>query len=327
MKAVVIRGKGGPEVLRVEDATTPEPRGESVLVRVHAAALNRADLLQARGLYPAPAGAPAEIPGLEFAGVVEAIGPDAEGQAQVGDRVFGIVAGGAQAEYLTTHPRMLARIPDALDFAQAAAVPEAFITAHDALTTQGGLVPGEAVLIHAAGSGVGTAAVQIARAMGCVAIGTSRTAEKLDRAKALGLDVAIVNSSGEFADAVRRHTGGEGAAVILDLLGARALAENLKAVARRGRIVVVGLLTGTKAEIDLNALLARRATIIGTTLRARPLEEKIAATRRFAVSVLPWLERGVVQPVLDSTFPLEEVRKAHEHLASNVSFGKVVLTL
>ncbi|WP_337176819.1 NAD(P)H-quinone oxidoreductase [Paludisphaera sp.] len=327
MKAVVIKGKGGPEVLRVEDVPRPEARGESVLVRVHAAALNRADLLQARGLYPAPAGVPADIPGLEFAGVVEAVGPDAEGQAKVGDRVFGIVGGGAQAEYLTTHPRTLARIPDGLDFTRAAAVPEAFITAHDALATQGKLTPGEAAVIHAAGSGVGTAAVQIAHAMGCLTIGTSRTAGKLDRARALGLDVAIVNPSGEFAEEVKAHTDGEGAPVILDLLGAKALAENLKAVARRGRIVVVGLLTGAKAEFDLNAMLARRATIVGTTLRARPLEEKIAATRLFAASVVPWLERGVVKPVLDSTFPIDAVGKAHEHLASNASFGKVVLTL
>ncbi|MDG3007329.1 NAD(P)H-quinone oxidoreductase [Paludisphaera mucosa] len=327
MKAVVIKGKGGPEVLEVVDVATPEARGEQVLVRVHAAALNRADLLQAKGMYPAPAGAPADIPGLEFAGVVEALGPDVHDAVQVGDRVFGIVAGGAQAEYLTTHPRMLAKIPDALDYEAAAAVPEAFLTAHDALITQGRLEPGESVLIHAAGSGVGTAAVQIARAMGCSVLGTSRTADKLEKAKALGLDFAIVNPSGAFADEVKRHTGGEGVQVILDLLGARALAENLAAVARRGRIVVVGLLTGAKTEIDLNALLARRAAIIGTTLRARPLEEKIAATRLFAAHVVPWLERGVVKPVIDSTFALDDVRKAHERMASNEGFGKVVLKL
>jgi len=327
MKAVVIRGRGGSEVLHVEDVGRPEPRGEGVLVRVRAAALNRADLLQARGLYPAPAGAPADVPGLEFAGEVEAVGPDAGGRAKVGDRVFGIVGGGGQAEYLTTHPRLLARIPDGLDFVQAAAVPEAFITAHDALTAQGGLAPGETVLIHAVGGGVGTAAVQIARAMGCATIGTSRTLEKLDHARALGLDVGVHSPSGEFAVAVKRHTGGEGAPVILDMLGAKALSENLKAVARKGRIVALGLLTGGKAEIDLNALLAHRATIVGTTLRGRPLEEKIAATRLFAASVVPWLERGVVKPVVDSVFPLEDVRGAHERLASNASFGKVVLTL
>ncbi|AMV36136.1 NAD(P)H-quinone oxidoreductase [Planctomyces sp. SH-PL62] len=325
MRAVVIKGKGGPEVLEVVDRPRPEPRGEQVLVRVRACALNRADLLQARGLYPAPPGSPADIPGLEFAGEIEALGPDAEGQAKVGDRVFGIVAGGAQAEYLTTHPRMLARIPDNLDFDAAGAVPEAFLTAHDALTTQGGLTPGGRVLIHAAGSGVGTAAVQIAHAMGCLVLGTSRTAEKLERARELGLDVAIVNESGTFAEEVREQTGGEGVTVIVDLLGARALAENLAAIARRGRIVVVGLLSGTKAEIDLNTLLAKRASIVGTTLRARPLEEKIAATRLFADQVVPWLAQGVVKPVLDSTFPLDEVRKAHERMASNAGFGKIVL--
>ncbi|WP_165073472.1 NAD(P)H-quinone oxidoreductase [Paludisphaera rhizosphaerae] len=325
MKAVVIKGKGGPEVLEIADVPRPEPRGESVLVRVHAAALNRADLLQARGVYPAPPGVPADIPGLEFAGVVEALGPDVHEPIQVGDRVFGIVAGGAQAEYLTTHPRTLAKIPDALDFEAAGAVPEAFMTAHDALTTLGGLASGESVLIHAAGSGVGTAAVQIAHAMGCTVLGTSRTADKLDRAKDLGLDVPIVNPSGEFAEAVLKATHGAGVAVILDLLGAKALGENLKAIAKRGRIVEVGLLTGAKGEIDLNALLARRATIIGTTLRARPLEEKIEAARKFAAQVVPWLERGLVKPVLDSTFPLEDVRKAHERVASNEVFGKVVL--
>jgi putative PIG3 family NAD(P)H quinone oxidoreductase len=325
MKAVVITGKGGPEVLEVVDRPKPEPRGEQVLVRVRACAVNRADLLQAKGLYPAPAGAPADIPGLEFAGEVEALGPDAEGQAKVGDRVFGIVAGGAQAEYLTTHPRLLAKIPAGLEFDAAGAVPEAFLTAHDALVTQGGLRPGGTVLIHAAGSGVGTAAVQIARAMGCTVLGTSRTAEKLERARELGLDLAIVNSSGTFADEVKAQTGGEGVSVILDLLGAGALAENLAAIARRGRIVVVGLLAGAKAEIDLNALLARRATLVGTTLRARPLEEKIAATRLFAEQVVPWLDRGTVRPVLDVAYPLEDVRKAHERMASNAGFGKIVL--
>lgn len=325
MKAVVIRGKGGPEVLEIADVPRPEPRGESVLVRVHAAALNRADLLQAKGMYPAPPGAPADIPGLEFAGVVEALGPDVHDPVEVGDRVFGIVAGGAQAEYLTTHPRMLVKVPDGLDLEAAGAVPEAFLTAHDALTTQGGLAPGESVLIHAAGSGVGTAAVQIARAMGCLVLGTSRTADKLEKSRELGLDVAIVSPSGTFADDVKAHTRGDGVRVILDLLGAKALAENLAAVARRGTIVEVGLLTGARGEIDLSALLAKRATIVGTTLRARPLEEKVAATRLFAAQVVPWLERGVVRPVLDSTFALEDVRKAHERLASNGSFGKVVL--
>lgn len=325
MKAVVIAGKGGPEVLEVREIPTPAPGGEQVRIRVRACGLNRADLLQARGLYPAPPGAPADVPGLEFAGEVEALGPAAVGQVEVGDRVFGIVAGGAQAECLITHPRLLVKIPPELDFEAAAAVPEAFITAHDALTTRGGLAPGERVLIHAAGSGVGTAAVQIARAMGCFVLGTSRTAEKLERAKELGLDAGILNPRGEFADEVRRLTGGKGVEVVLDVLGGKALAENMAALASRGRLVFVGLLTGAKAEIDLGLALAKRLTMVGTVLRSRPLEEKIAATRAFANQVVPWLERGTVKPIVDSSFAMKDVRAAYERLASNQGFGKVIL--
>jgi NADPH:quinone reductase-like Zn-dependent oxidoreductase len=239
--------------------------------------------------------------------------------------VFGIVAGGAQAEFLTTHPRLVATIPSNLDFEAAAAIPEAFITAHDALTTQANLSPGERVLVHAAGSGVGTAAVQIAHAMGCTVFGTSRTADKLERARPLGLDVAIDNADGAFADRVREQTGGRGVHVVLDLIGGKALAGNLAVLAKRGRLVVVGLLSGSKAEIDLGAILAGRITMIGTTLRARPLEEKAAAVRRFEASVVPWLERGVVRPVVDSAFGLESVRDAYERMASNEGFGKVIL--
>jgi putative PIG3 family NAD(P)H quinone oxidoreductase len=325
MKAVVITGQGGPEVLEVRDVPTPEVGGEQVRVRVRACGVNRADLLQARGLYPAPPGAPADVPGLEFAGEVDAVGPAVAGQSKVGDRVFGIVAGGAQAEFLVTHPRMVVPIPSNLDFDLAAAVPEAFITAHDALTTQGRLAPGERVLIHAAGSGVGTAAVQIARAMGCTVYGTSRTAEKLERARALGLDVAIVNADGDFAEDVNRRTQGAGVHVVLDLIGGKALAGNLKVLASRGRLVVVGLLSGSKAEIDLGVVLSRRITMVGTTLRGRPLEEKIAAVRLFERQVIPWLERGVVKPVVDSAFAIDDVRDAYARVGSNRGFGKVIL--
>ena len=325
MKAVVIAGKGGPEVLEVRELPIPAPGGEQVRVRVRACGLNRADLLQARGFYPAPAGAPADVPGLEFAGEVDALGPAAVGQVEVGDRVFGIVAGGSQAEFLITHPRLLVKIPSDLDFESAAAVPEAFITAHDALTTQGGLAPGERVLIHAAGSGVGTAAVQIARAMGCFVLGTSRTTEKLERAKELGLDVGILNRRGEFADEVRRLTGDRGVEVLLDVLGGKALAGNIASLSYRGRLVFVGLLTGSKAEIDLGAALTKRLTMVGTVLRSRPLEEKIAATRAFADRVVPWLERGTVKPIVDSSFAIDDVRAAYERLGSNQGFGKVIL--
>jgi putative PIG3 family NAD(P)H quinone oxidoreductase len=325
MKAVVITGRGGPEVLEVRDVPTPEPGGEQIRIQIRACGVNRADLLQARGLYPAPAGVPADIPGLEFAGEVDAVGPDVGAQAKVGDRVFGIVAGGAQAEFLTTHPRMVATIPPNLDFEAAAAIPEAFITAHDALTAQGKLAPGERVLIHAAGSGVGTAAVQVAQAMGCTVLGTSRTADKLERARALGLDIAIDNADGAFADRVKERTGGKGVHVVLDLIGGKALAGNLAVLAKGGRLVVVGLLSGSKAEIDLGALLAGRITMVGTTLRARPLEEKAAAVRRFESGVVPWLERGLVRPVVDSVFGLDAVREAYARMASNEGFGKVIL--
>ena len=325
MKAVVIRGIGGPEVLDIQEVPTPDPRGDQVRVRVLACGLNRADLLQTRGLYPAPAGVPANIPGLEFAGEVEALGAAVNGQLKVGDRVFGIVAGGAQAEYLITHERMVVPIPTNLDFPAAAAIPEVFITAHDALITQGRLGPGERVLIHAVGSGVGTAAVQVAHAMGCTVFGTSRTVAKLEPARELGLDVGIDSSRENFAAVVDRETSGAGVQVILDLLGAGAMAGNLRALAVRGRLVVVGLLAGREAAVDLGLLLNKRLTVVGTTLRARPLEEKIAATRLFANQVVPWFQRGLVRPVVDSVFSFDEVRDAHARMESNQAFGKVIL--
>jgi NADPH2:quinone reductase len=325
MKAVVITRPGGPEVLEVREVPAPEPRGDQVRVRVRACGLNRADLLQRRGSYPAPAGVPADVPGLEFAGEVDALGPNCVGPLREGDRVFGIVGGGAQAEYVVTHERAAVPIPENLDFEHAAAVPEVFITAHDALETQAGLRPGEAVLVHAVGSGVGTAALQLARASGCFVFGTSRTAEKLQRAKELGLDVGIESTREAFADVVRAQTGGAGVNVIVDLVGAQALEGNLEALAVGGRIVVVGVLGGGTASLRLPALMAKRARLIGTVLRSRPTEEKVAATRAFAARVVPWLERGLVRPVVDRVFPLDAVRAAQERLESNLGFGKVVL--
>ncbi|WP_165219915.1 NAD(P)H-quinone oxidoreductase [Aquisphaera insulae] len=326
MKAIVIAGVGGPEVLQVRELPTPEPRGDQVRVRVHASGLNRADLLQTRGLYPAPAGVPADIPGMEFAGEIDALGPDVTGRLKVGDRVFGIVGGGSQAEYLVTQERMAVPIPASLDMEQAAAVPEVFVTAHDALITRGRLFPGQRVLIHAVGSGVGTAASQIAHAMGCTVFGTSRTADKLERSKPLGLDVGIDTSHEDFAEVIRDKTGGEGVHVVLDLLGGKVLAGNLKALATRGSLVLVGLLAGREAPLDLQAMLTKRLTIVGTTLRSRPLEEKIAATRLFADQVVPWLAEGKVRPIVDAVFPADRVKEAHERMASNGSFGKVILT-
>jgi NADPH:quinone reductase len=325
MRAVVITGSGGPEVLDVREVPTPEPRGDQIRVRVLAAGINRADLMQARGHYPAPPGAPADIPGLEYAGEVEALGHDCTGPLRVGDRVFGIVGGGGLAEAVVTHERLAVPIPDTLGFEAAAAVPEVFLTAHDALETRAGLRPGERVLIHAVGGGVGTAAAQLAHAMGCTVFGTSRTARKLEKAAALGLDVGIRSDEEDFAEVVQRRTAGAGVHAVIDHLGAPALSGNLAALAPLGRLVLVGLLGGSEAQIDLRMLLSKRITVVGTTLRARPLEEKIAATRRFAEQVVPWLQRGLVRPVVDRVFALEDVRAAVQRLASNEGFGKVIL--
>jgi putative PIG3 family NAD(P)H quinone oxidoreductase len=327
MKAIVITAKGGPEVLEIRDLPTPEPRGDQLRIRVRACGLNRADLLQCRGVYPAPPGSPADIPGLEYAGEVDALGSDVVTPIKPGDRVFGIVGGGGQAEYVITHERLTARIPDNLDFVHAAAVPEAFITAHDALITQARVMPGERILIHAVGSGVGTAAVQLAHAMGCEVWGTSRTVSKLEKTKALGLDHGIDTAREDFAEAVHALTGGSGVNVIIDLVGGNAFERNLAALAPKGRLILVGLLGGSQAPLDLNLMLRKRLTIVGTTLRARPLDEKIAATERFASQVVPWLDRRLVRPIVDSVFPLNEVRLALARLESNDVFGKIVLSV
>jgi NADPH:quinone reductase len=226
-----------------------------------------------------------------------------------------------------TNERLVARIPRNLDFVEAAAVPEAFITAHDALVTQGRALPGERVLVHAVGSGVGTAAVQLAHAMGCEVWGTSRTADKLEKMKPLGLDHGIDTALQDFADAVKSSSGGRGVDVLIDLIGGNALERNLAVLALKGRLVLVGLLGGSQAPLDLNLMLRKRLTIVGTTLRARPLEEKVTATQRFAAQVIPWLERGLVRPIVDSVFPFEDVRDAYVRLESNQVFGKVVLRL
>jgi len=319
MRAIVISRPGGPEVLELRSVPSPEPSRGEVRVRVRATALNRADLLQRLGHYPAPPGAPSDIPGLEVAGEVDALGPDAT-LWKKGDRVFGLVGGGGYAEEVVVHERTLARVPESLDWAQAAAVPEAFITAHDALFRLGALRPGGRVLIHAVGSGVGIAALQLAVASHAETFGTSRTPAKLDRAKAFGLAHALP------ADGFARATAGT-IDVILDFVGAPYLAQNLDALAPCGRLVVVGLLGGRKEPIDLGALLTKRLTVVGTSLRSRPLEEKILVTRTFAAEVVPLLAAGVVKPIVERVFPLERAREAHELMAGDATFGKIVLTI
>lgn len=327
MKAVVITAPGGFEVLEVREVETPaRPAADRVRVRVRAAALNRADILQRLGRYPAPPGYPPNIPGLEFAGEVDEIGEEVQTWKR-GQRVFGITGGGAQAEYTVVPENHLAEIPANLGWAAAAAVPEVFITAHDALLTQAKLQPGETMLVHAAGSGVGTAAIQLARAVGAKAFGTSRTADKLERAKQYGLSGAFVvgDDPRGFVEAVRESTGGRGVNVIIDLVGAAYLQANLDALAQKGRMVLVGTTAGAKATLDFAAVMSKRLTIIGTMLRPRNAEEKATATRLFADQVVPLLADGSIRSVIDRVYKLSEIREAHARMESNESFGKIVL--
>jgi putative PIG3 family NAD(P)H quinone oxidoreductase len=317
MRAIAIEKPGGPDVLRSVERPLPEPSRGEVRVRVRATAVNRADLLQRMGAYPAPADSPPDIPGLEIAGEVEAVGPGVE-RLVVGDRVFGLVGGGGYAEAVTSHERALAKIPAAMSFTDAAAVPEAFITAHDAML-QANLGAGETLLVHACGSGVGTAAIQLGRALGATVVGTARTPDKLERCKPLGMDVGVVVEANTFAAKVPAP------AVILELVGGEYLGEDLRCIQLRGRIVLVGLLAGAKTELDLGLVLRKRVHIIGTVLRARPLEEKIAAMRAFETHVVPLLARGLVRPIVDCVLPLADAAKAHERMASNAGFGKIVL--
>lgn len=326
MKAVLFTGKGGPEVIEWKETADPVPSRGEVLVRVRAAALNRADLLQRRGLYPPPPGTREDVPGLELSGEIAKLGEGVQGW-KPGDRVMAIAAGEAQAEYAVVHERMLLRVPDGLSLEDAGAIPEAGVTSHDALFTLGGLRPGWPVLVHAVGSGVSTAALQIAKAAGATVIGTSRTPEKLERARALGMDHGILVGKDEprFADEVKKLTGKRGCPLVLDFVGAPYAQENMAALAPGGRIVVIGTMGGAKPTVDLSLLMRTRGTLVGTVLRPRPLEEKIQATQAFARDVLPLVASGRVKPVVDAILPAARVREAHERMEKNESFGKLVL--
>lgn len=329
MRAVTITSFGDVEGLEIRDVPdAPHASLDRVRVRVRAAGLNRADILQRLGRYPAPPGYPEEIPGIEFAGEVAEVGGEVR-TWEIGDRVFGIIGGGGQAEFVTVPENHLARIPNSLDWAEAAAIPEVFMTAHDALFTQCELTTGEHVLIHAAGSGVGTAAIQLVKAAGAFAYGTSRTADKLERAKELGLVSSVVTGSDpmKFVEAAKDWTGGAGVQVVLDLVGGAYLEANLKSLATRGRLIFVGTTSGSRAEIDYAIVMSKRLRIVGTSLRTRPAEEKATATRLFAQQVVPLLATGAVLPVIDKVFKMEEVRAAHQRIESNESFGKVVLLI
>lgn len=324
MRAAVITAYGGPEVLQIVDVEPPAPAADEVRVQVYAAGLNRADILQRLGQYPAPVGVPAMIPGLEIAGTVEAAGSKVH-RWKVGDRVFGIVGGGASAEQVITAEDLLAPIPENLDYVQAAAVPEVFMTAYDALFNQAELSLGDRVLVHAAASGVGTAAIQLARAAGATTWGTTRTYNK--RASVLAVGAAGVFDPDRFVEEAQQATGGRGMDIIIDFVGAPYLARNVEALAMRGRMVIVGTMGGAEGTVNLGMLMSKRLRIHGTVLRSRPRAEKAELTASFGSKVVPLLAQGVVRPIVDRVFPLHEIAAAHAYMESNASVGKIVLQM
>ncbi len=323
MKAVVMSGPGGPEVLELRDVPRPEPGPGEVRVRVASSGLNRADLLQRMGRYPAPPGSPPDILGLELAGTVDALGEGVSGLA-VGDAVMGILGGGGYAEYALSPSETLVAAPPGMSLTTAGAIPEVFMTAFDAAFVQERLTAGETLLVHAVGSGVGTAAVQLARRAGATVIGTSRTPDKLERAIELGLHHGVLADE-RWPDRVLELTGGRGVDVILDLVGGPYLAGNQRVVAERGRHIVVGVPGGTDATISLRALMGRRASIRGTVLRARPVAEKRELAVAFVRDVLPAFATGELSPVVERIFPASEAAEAHRLMESNRSFGKILL--
>jgi putative PIG3 family NAD(P)H quinone oxidoreductase len=328
MRAAVITRPGGPEVLEVREVPRPHPQRHEVLVRAHASALNRADLLQRLGRYPAPAGVPADIPGLEFAGTVAELG-EASNRWKPGQRVMGLVAGGAHAEFVTVHEDTLAAVPDPVSLQVAGAVPEVFMTAYDALV-QAQVKEGEYVLVHAAASGVGLAGIQLAKQMKAIPFGTTRSGGKTDAVVAAGA-AAVFSLAADQLDKLggyaEQYTYGNGFDVVLDLVGGPYVAASLNCLAQKGRIVCIGTPAGGKAEIPLGTLLGKRAHVMGTMLRSRPLEEKAALTRAFAENVVPLIAADKLHVTIDSEFPLERIADAHRRLESNQTVGKVALRI
>ncbi len=323
VRVIRIRAPGGPEVLEMSEVALPPPGPGQLRVRVTASGVNRADLLQRLGSYPPPMGFPEDIPGLEYAGVVEEVGPGCSVRTQ-GDRVMGIVAGGGYAEALNVRERETIRAPEGVPLEQVAGVPEVFITAWDALFRQAHVVAGETVLIHAIGSGVGTAALQLARTVGARPVGTSRTPEKVERARALGLVLGLV-AGPTWPEGVMELTGGHGADVILDMVGGAYMEGNLEVLADGARWIVVGVPSGPQGQMNLRRLMARRAMLQGTLLRTRSPEEKVLLARTFQDHVVPLFERGELRPVVDSVLPAKEVAQAHRRVEANATFGKIVL--
>jgi NADPH2:quinone reductase len=325
MRAVTYTTAGGPEVIAINEVPAPTAGQSQVRVRVRAAGLNRADIYQRKGGYSAPPGWPADIPGLEYAGEIESLGPGVT-RWQLGDRVMGLVGGGAQAELLAVRDVEVLPMPRSLSFTDAAAIPEVFYTAYDALVTRGRLEAGERVLIHAVGSGVGTAAAQIAKHLGATVIGTSRSAAKLARAAAYGVDVGIDTSRTGLRDGV-----GGPVDLIVDVIGGPALAEHLGILAPRGRLVILGLMGGRKGEIELDQLLHGRLEIIGSVMRSRGADERAALVGELNARLLPLFEPNggspVLRPVVDKVYPMERIAEAQGVMERNENFGKLVLEI
>ena len=325
MKAVVLREHGGPEVLQIEDVPSPTFGAEDILVSVAATALNRADLLQRMGFYPNPFPQGPEIPGLEFAGTVKAVGERVTAW-KVGDKVMGIVSGGAYAEELVLHERQAMAVPAGVSLHDAAAIPEVFITAWDALVVQGGLTSGRWAMVHAGASGVGTAAIQICKAIGARIIVTCSSG-KVQSCKDLGADVVVDYTTQDFVEEVQRATNGSGVDVILDVIGGDYVERNVASLAVKGHIIQVGVMAGKPLPFNVGLLLGKRASITGTVLRARPLDEKIAITQRFIAEMLPLFGTGALKPVIDSSYPIADIAKGHEFMASNGNVGKIVIDI
>jgi putative PIG3 family NAD(P)H quinone oxidoreductase len=323
LRAIVVAAPGGPEQLHIEEIPDPVARDGEIVVRVAGAGINRADLLQRQGFYPPPPGA-SDILGLEASGVVASVGPGVTTLAE-GDRVMLLVEGGAYAELVAVRATQAVRVPDNIDLIDAGGIPEVFITAHDALFTRGHLQDGETVLIHGGGGGVGTSAIQLARARGCRVLVTAGSAEKLERCVALGADAGINYRTEDFVARTRELTDGHGADVVLDIMGASYLGKNIDAVATDGRIVVIGMQGGNQAEIDLGVMMRRRLSLISTALRSRPAAQKAVIVAAFAADVLPLLADGRLQPVIDRVLPLERAGEAHRLMESSEVVGKIVL--
>ena len=322
MRAIVLETHGGPEALTLRAVPDPVPGPEEVLVAVTGAALNRADLLQRMGLYPGPPGEH-EIPGMEYAGRVAALGERVTAWSE-GDEVMGIVGGGAYAELVCAHERQVLPVPPELGLADAAAVPEVFLTAYDALVVQGGLTSGRTALVHAGASGVGTAAIQLARSIGARIVVTASTG-KVEACRALGADLVVDYTREDFVEAVEAFTGGDGVDVVLDVIGGDYVDRNLRCARVTGRVIQVGLMGSGVAEVSVGLLLQKRLQLIGTLLRPRPLEEKIAATQRFRAEVLPRFTDRSLRPVIDSRYALADVAEAHRRMEANENVGKLLL--